>query len=80
MPAKRRAAKAPVAICWVAAPPVGDAVADAVVAAAVAVSEADEELAGSDVSAAEVVAADVAERASAVALRVPHCWLSSQTD
>lgn len=77
----RRAVNAPVASCWLeptAALPVEEE--EAAELAAVAEPEADED-AELEVSAAdELSAAEVAARASAVALRVPHCWFSSHTD
>lgn len=72
--ATKTAANAPVVSCWLnptAALPV--ALAEAEVLAAVAEPEAEEE-AELEVSAAVLLsAAEVAARASAVALRVPHC-------
>ena len=76
-----KAAKAPVAICWVAAPtlPLGEA--DADVAAADADCEAEDVAEPLEVLLTELdSAAEVAASASAVALRVPHTWFCSQTD
>lgn len=69
--------------CWLrptAAFPVG--LEEAELLAAVAEPDAeDEEEAELEVEEAELLcAAEVAARASAVALRVPHCWLVSHTD
>ena len=54
--------------------------AEAELAAAVADPEAEDDAALEVSAAEELSAAEVCERASAVALRVPHFWLVSQTD
>jgi len=85
----RRAAKAPVASCWLmavtaAALPEAEAEAEADTLAVVGVLEVEladdaaDELAAAVEEAAAAAAADVAARASAVALRVPHCSLDAQ--
>ncbi len=84
----KTAAKAPVANFWVtvAAAPVAEAEAEALAAVAEAalVAEPALEAAAEDDAADEVEAAEeappaeVCARASAVALRVPHFWLSVQ--
>ena len=75
------AAKAPV-VTWYgkAAAAFPDSVAEAEALAPVAEPEAEEDGELDEVGAAEEEAAALAERASAVALRVPHCSLSAQTD
>ena len=72
------AAKAPVVTCW-DKPAAALCVEDAEALALVAEPEAEEDGELDVVAAAEVPAA-VAARASAVALRVPHCSLVAQTD
>ena len=76
-----KAAKAPVVNCWdkpAAAFP--ECVAEAEELAPVAEPEAEEDGELDVVAAADEAAAAVAARASAVALRVPHCSLEAQTD